>query len=458
MIQRLGDSAARISRAIIPDPFVLALLLTLLTWVLCVALTPSGPWEVLAFWGDEKTGLWQSKLLTFAFQMCIILVTGHALASAPPVQRLIVRLASIPRNTADAAALVGFVAMAASLLNWGLGLIVGALLAREVGRCARANGRNIHYPLVVAAGYTGMLVWHGGLSGSAPLQATSLSGLAGVLGEANALACGPLPLTETLGSRLNLVVTALTLFVVPLLLGTLAPSSGEAAVAAPDSPDSPSEAGPLKTEAAGSPAEWLDRSFLMAALGFVPLLLALGLFLRDHGIGRLGLNQVNALFLALGLALHGSPRRYAAAVTEAARGTAGILLQFPFYFGILGMMAHSGLAEQFARSLAESSSASLYPVVTFASAAVLNLFVPSGGGQWAIQGPIVIEGALRLGVEPQRALMALCYGDQWTNMLQPFWALPLLAITGLQARDIIGYTCVVMLLSAPMFILPLLLI
>ena len=458
MIQRLGDTAARIARAIIPDPFVLALLLTLLTWVLCVALTPSGPWEVLAFWGDEQTGLWQSKLLTFAFQMCIILVTGHALASAPPVQRLIVRLASIPRNSADAAALVGFVAMAASLMNWGLGLIVGALLAREVGRCARANGRAIHYPLVVAAGYTGMLVWHGGLSGSAPLQATSLSDLAGVLGEANALACGPLPLTETLGSRLNLVVTALTLFVVPLLLGTLAPSSSEATVAAPDGPDTHSEAGHLKTETTGSPAEWLDRSFLMAALGFVPLLLALGLFLRDRGIGRLGLNQVNALFLALGLALHGSPRRYAAAVTEAARGTAGILLQFPFYFGILGMMAHSGLAEQFARSLAETSNATFYPVVTFASAAVLNLFVPSGGGQWAIQGPIVIEGALRLGVEPQRALMALCYGDQWTNMLQPFWALPLLAITGLQARDIIGYTCVVMLLTAPMFILPLLLI
>lgn len=369
-----------------------------------------------------------------------------------------VRLANIPRSSADAAALVGFVAMSAALLNWGLGLIVGALLAREVGRCARKSGRSIHYPLVVAAGYTGLLVWHGGLSGSAPLQATRLSDLAAVLGEANALACGPLPLTETLGSRLNLVVTALTLFIVPLLLGTLAPSSEDATVAAPDAPDTPSEDESPKDEMGSSPAERLDRSFLMAALGFMPLLAALGLFLQNHGVGRVGLNQVNALFLALGLALHGSPRRYVEAITEAARGTAGILLQFPFYFGIMGMMAHSGLAEQFARCLAESSSATFYPVVTFFSAAIVNLFVPSGGGQWAIQGPIVLDGALRLGVEPQRALMALCYGDQWTNMLQPFWALPLLGITGLQARDIIGYTFVVMLLSAPLFLLPLLLI
>ena len=125
---------------------------------------------------------------------------------------------------------------------------------------------------------------------------------------------------------------------------------------------------------------------------------------------------------------------------------------------IFGVMKYSGLITVVAGWVASISSARTLPLATFLSAGAVNLFVPSGGGQWGVQGPVVVEAAQSLDADLGRAQMGLAYGDEWTNMLQPFWALPLLALTGLRARDIMGYCAALMLLVTPIFVAALLLL
>lgn len=454
LVRSLGDVLARFAGRWVPDPFAIAILLTLLTLLgAWVATSMGSPAELIGYWGgrlkgDEllpgEKGFW--KLLTFGMQMCLILVTGHALASSGPVRRLIDRVASMPTSQTQALTLTAVVAMVMALVNWGLGLIVGALMAREVGLSARQRGVRVHYPLLGAAGYTGLMVWHGGLSGSAPLTVTQSKDLGSVLGLPD---LAPITLTDTILSPLNIAVTLALLIAVPLLLSLMAPDDEGIVEVDPDSVAAPLPAPPLESP---TPAQRLERSRLLAwgaaALGVTYLALYLGRI----GVDRIDLNAINLAFLSLGLVLHASPLAYAEAIGDAAKSCAGIILQFPFYAGIMGVMALSGLAEDAARMIAESASEATFAPLTMLSAGVVNLFVPSGGGQWAIQGPLVITAADALGIAPGKAVMAFAYGDEWTNMLQPFWALPLLGITGLAARDLIGYTGAIMLLSLPIYL------
>lgn len=484
MIGRLSQLSAAWARRWVPDPFVLAILLT--TAVFAWAVASGAPAAALVgVWGG-KQGLWQTAFMEFLVQMVLVLVTGHALASTRPVRRLIDALAVRPTTPRGAVALTAFVACAAGLLNWGLALIVGALLARQVGASCRARGVRIHYPLVVAAGYSGLLVWHGGLSGSAPLKVTGAADVANVLRDpevvarvgalvaertAEGFADGRIPLSLTLLSPSNLVVCALALLVVPLLFVLMTPAADAPAEAlqemdpdvaraalAPEVVEPTGAAGPM------TPAGRLEATRLLPAIIVALGAAHLGQRVWTEGafgvLQRLDLDTINLTFLLLGLGLHGSAQAYGRAVAEAIPGAAGIVLQFPLYFGIMGLMSASGLVGAVAeRMVALSRGAEwAYPVLTFFSAGLVNFFVPSGGGQWAIQGPIVLTGAASLGVDPGRAVMALAYGDQWTNMAQPFWALPLLGICGVKAGDIMGYTLVVMVLSVPVFVLPVLLL
>lgn len=464
-ITRAGERCCQIAERIFPDPFVLAILLTAVAGVLALIFTDATPSDVLAAWQGPK-GFW--SLLTFGMQMCLILITGHALASSPPVARLIHRLASLPQTTATAAAMVAFVAMSCGLINWGLGLIVGALLAVEVGRAAKRNGTPIHYPLVVAAGYTGLLVWHGGLSGSAPLKSTTAAELldivkdpalvAQIVGQPQSVIANAspvdlaqltaIPLTDSIFSQMNLVVTAALLVVIPAVFMLLAPRP-EDCVPVPEAVCAPT---PKRTVVVDTVVRRLERSRLLAwaTAAFAAYVVVDKLW--SGGSWQLDLNTMNLTFLALGLAMHGSPVGYAQAIGDGARSTAGILLQFPFYAGIMGIMAHTGLATELASAISAAATATTLPILTFISAGVVNLFIPSGGGQWAVQGPIVLQAAVDLGTDPAKLLMALSYGDELTNMLQPFWALPLLGITGLQAGKIMGYTALVMCVATAIFI------
>lgn len=436
MVARLGNALNRFSARWVPDPFVLALLLTVL--VLCagagrmVGLGEHGIAESLATGWMDGFGLGGG--LAFALQMCFVLVTGHAMALSPPVQRGIVRIAQLPKSAGSAAAMVALVACLSALVHWGLGAITGALLAREIGRHAPSRGLKIHYPLLGAAAYSGMAVWHGGLSGSAPLK---------VAGGDGAEWAGELTLADLLLSPTNIVITGTLLVLIPLLFLALTPKNSELMV--PADPRRLSRLPTYEPANVDSPVAWLQESVwpgrVVGVFGLAVVALTILL-----GPRKLEINSVNLLFFFAGLILQGSLRRYTEAIADGARGAGAIILQFPLYFGILGVMKVSGMIGWLSESLANAATESSFPVLSFLSAGATNLFVPSGGGQWGVQRDILLSSGHSLGVDATSTIMAFAYGDAWTNMLQPFWALPLLGIMGLRAKDIIGYTAMVFLL------------
>lgn len=458
MLSRIGDRIARIFRAFAPDPFVLAIALTALTLLLALTVARQsdgsrwGLLDIAGFWSADA-GVW--AFLKFSMQMCLILVTGHALASSPPMARAIGALARLPRTGAQACALVALVAATLGVLNWGLGLIAGALIAREVGRSLDLRGIRAHYPVIAASGYVGLMVWHGGFSGTAPLKMTTMPDVIDVLKPALAETVGVVPLTQTILSPLNLVVTGGLIALCVIVMSLLHPRGDNTGAACePFStfhPD-PAPTTPHSAESKGAIPRLLEDTPIASV--FLIALIALWAWRYyfpaqgASGITRLSPDTVNLTMLMLGLAFHGTPMRYVEAVGDAATGCAGIILQFPLYAGIMGMMNASGLTAQLATGIASAGSATTLPLYTFVSAGVINFFIPSGGGQWGVQGPIAMQSALDAGVAPAKMIMAVAYGDQLTNMLQPFWALPLLAITGVKARDIVGYTAVLMVIAA----------
>lgn len=370
--------------------------------------------------------------LAFTMQMLLILVTGQALAETPLVSRWLTQLSGFPSNQRQGVVLISLCAMSAAWLNWGFGLIVGAILARRVADqlAQKVGEETISRGLLGAAGYCGLAFWHGGLSGSAPLKAAE----AGHFLEEK---IGVLPLKETVLSAPNLILSAVMLVAVPALLAALC-SLG------PLDPDSEApEPLPFLEKQAAPPLGERFLAFLFAAMA------VFWFFWHSQGAGP---NVINFCFLFLGLLFYGSPKRYSAALGRAIGGVSGIVLQFPFYAGIVAIAAKSGLIGQLSNLFVQishsvESATGVQPFLAFVffSAGLCNLFVPSGGGQWMIQGPIVMEAASSLGITPRAALMAVAYGDQWTNLLQPFWALPLLAITGLRPAQLISVTTILLL-------------
>ena len=399
-----------------------------------MAIAGQTPLEAAGFWSK---GLW--SLLGFSMQMALILVTGHVLAKAPVVSRLLDCLAAKIKSPKAAVFVVTLVALVACWLNWGFGLIVGAVFAKALAR----QVKGADYPLLVASAYSGFLIWHGGLSGSIPLAlATEGADLVKLSGETIQTA---IPVSETLFSPLNLAIIASLLIGLPLLNMLMMPKN-------------PIVADPAKLKEAevelpprDTPAQKLDDSRLLAyalsALG------AVYLYAYFSGAGfNLALNVVIALFLFVGLVAHGTPERYSRAIEDSARGIAGIVLLFPFYGGIMGLImgatdGGTSLAAMISNTFVAWSSERSFPMLVFWSAGLVNVFVPSGGGQWAVQGPIMLPAGVELGVSPVVSAMAIAWGDAWTNMIQPFWALPLLGIVGLDARAIMGYCLMALLYS-----------
>jgi len=421
---------------------IFAILLTMLTYILGLIFTHSGPFQMIVYW---YKGFW--TLLAFGMQMCIILVTGYALATTPALQKVLRGLAGLPKTSGGAAALVAFVACVAALINWGLGLIVGAIFALEVARQGARSNRRLHYPLIVAAGYAGLAVWHMGLSGSAPLLvATENHFLAKEI--------GIIPVAKTLGSTMNIVTIIIMLILVPLVFFLLAPKDeSKIETIRPELCETSEEKVIAKEE--WTLADRLENSIFLSLVIGVAGLIYIVYYFATKGFA-LNLNIVNFIFLMLGIILHKRPIAYVHAVAEGVRGCTGIILQFPFYAGIMGMMKFSGLVAVIANWFVALSNSTTYPVFTFISAALVNLFVPSGGGQWAVQGPIMVKAAEALNFSIPKTIMALAYGDQWTNLFQPFWALPLLGICGVRARDIMGYCMAVMFIGIPVYIILLL--
>ncbi|EMY34704.1 short chain fatty acid transporter [Arthrobacter crystallopoietes BAB-32] len=426
----------------IPSALVFAIILTLIVAVLALVLTGAGPVEVVKGWGDGLAGL-----LAFMTQMALILLLGHMLANTRPVRKLLAFLAGLPRSPVQAYVFVFLVAAIASLITWGLGLVVGALLAKEVAAQLRAKGVRLHFPMLVAAGFSGFVVWHMGYSGSGPLTAaTEGSFIAEQLG-------GTIPISETTFSPWNMLAAVATVIVVGLALAAVAPRGDDKII---ELEKDARDAGVEIEEDVVTPADRLDASRILTAV--VGLALAAYLVIHFAQGGTLTLDIVNWSFLALVFLLVRNPFELIALTKNAAANVGDILLQFPLYAGILGIMTASGLVAVFSDWFVSISTPQTFGVLALLSAGLVNFFVPSGGGQFAVQAPIMLDAADRLGVDPSVPIMAVSYGDQWTNMIQPFWALPLLAIAGLKMRDILGYTTVTLLASGLVFAVTLLIV
>ena len=423
------------ARYLLPTPFTIAILLSLLVLGLCIFVGENSLTESLSFW--EK-GLWKGN--NFAFHCMYMLVIGHVIALSKPFEWLTDKLLAFIKNGATAAFFVTLLAVITGLINWGLGLIIGAIFARKVGEHCKRKKIKASYPILGAAGYAGLMVWHGGLSGSAPLTISKnghdLYDLMGVIST-----------HKTLFSNLNLAATFLCLLLLPTLMYFVARVNSRKSIEI-------ARATALKSNSSEKDIlgiERLDASkWFSRVIGFGLLLYAL-YRLIDLSL-NLNLAIINLTLFAVALLLHQNVNKMLQALDQAIVGASGILLQFPLYFGIMGMMNGGDLAKDLSDFFVSISSKSSLPIYTFFSAGILNIFVPSGGGQWAVQGPIIIDACKSLMVPLEKGIMAMCYGDQLTNMLQPFWALPLLGITGLKAKDILPYTLILMFGGLTIFI------
>ena len=447
MVKALGRKFSHFSEKYMPEPIIFAILLTILTFLLGLFLTDTSIFGMVEHW---YTGFW--NLLTFAMQMVLVLVTGHALATAPQVKKFIEFIATKPKNSAYAAALTALVACVFSWINWALGLIVGALFALEVGKTAYKKGMKIHYPLIVAAGYSGQMVWHFGPSSSSGLSAATQ-------GHFLEESIGIIPITETVFSSYALLNSMMFIFfVVPIIFFLLSPKKEEEMNGIEESAPSMIKENKETKSTNLKPyqrkktfAERLDSRILTTV---IVLMSTSYIFYHFYQNGfDLNLNIVNFIFLTLGLILHQTPMNYTEAIAEATKGASGIILQFPFYGGIMGMVSLSGLGVLFVDSMLSIATPGNFPILAWLSAGILNIFVPSGGGQWAIQGPFIAEVARELGVPIGKAIVAFSAGDTWTNMFQPFWAIALLGITGVKAKDIMGYCMVLLILAIPFYLI-----
>jgi len=423
----LSRGSVKLVERYLPDPYIFVVLLTLVAAAAAIVFEGRAPMDVVRWWGN---GFW--GLLTFAMQMLLVLLTGYMLASTPLVKKLLSRLAGLSGSAGGAIVLVSVVSLAASWINWGFGLVVGALFAKEIARQIRVD-----YRLLVASAYSGFIIWHGGLAGSIPLTIATE-------GHFSADQIGIVPTSDTIFAAFNLAIVVALFIAVPLVNRLMLPDEKDSIYV------DPAKLATAEPERADSddrrPAARLENSTVLAMLiGFAGLA-----YLFDYYVIRgasLNLNVINFTFLFLAIVLHRTPRRLLASLDEAIRGGAGIVIQFPFYAGIMAIMMDSGLAASLSEWFVSISTAATLPLWTFISAGIVNIFIPSGGGQWAVQSPIVIASAQALGADIPRVAMAVAWGDAWTNMLQPFWALPVLAIAGLKAKDIMGFCLIQLFVS-----------
>lgn len=412
----------------IPSAMTFSMALTVIVALLALIFTSSGPIQIVQYWGDGLSGI-----LAFMTQMCLILLLGHMLANTGPVRKILIRLARVPSTAGAAYMFVFAVSAVLCLFVWGLGLIAGALLAREIAVQARERGLKLHYPLLVAAGYSGFIVWHMGYSGSGPLTAATPGSFL-----SDALGGQVIPVSDTIFAWWNIVAAILVIVVCSILFWLVSPKKDEDIYELPRDVGSEEEA--VVDYEVLTPGDRMDSSKGLV-LGFGVALLAY-LVVHFSSGGSITLNIVNWSLLTLVLLFSKNVIEMIQLTKNAASNVGEILLQFPLYAGILGIMQKTGLIAWFSDGFVAIANAQTFGIFAFISAGIVNFFVPSGGGQFAVQGPIMLDAAQRLGVDPAVAIMAVAYGDQWTNMLQPFWALPALAIAGLKMRDILGYTTV----------------
>ncbi|WP_322059379.1 short-chain fatty acid transporter [Paraburkholderia sp. J63] len=414
---------------VMPDPFVIAIFLTLLTCVLAVGIAPHGSiGNVVASWYE---GVF--KIASFAFLVALTLVTGHALSTSKPVSLLLRKVASIPRTAGGAMALTFFVSMIGGLLNWAVGLVISALFAREIAKRVRVD-----FAWLVAAAYAGWSFYVCGISSSIALLSATHGSPLNIIEKVTG---NVLQMKDFLFSPLNFVPLVVLAVVIPLVFRMMMPRDNETIAADPkrlieEDVVEVSEKQPT-TLAAWLDSAWaLNLILVVLGLGYIVMKLAVGSFTMD-------LNMLVMIFLLLGLVTHWTPRAYLSAINNAARVAGPILLQFPIYGGIMGVMTATGLADVIAKWFIGFSTTHTLPFWSFVSSTLISMFVPSAGGHWIVQAPFVVPAAQHLGVPQHAVAISVALGEGVADMIQPMWVIPLLAIAGVGMGRVMGYTVII---------------
>ena len=399
-MKAITNLSVRVIERWLPDAFLFAIILTIVVFIAAMVGTGVGPLRVLSYWGSDS-GFW--GLLAFTMQMCLVVVLGSALAQAPVVNRLLKKCAGLAHTPKQ-------------------GILVTVIVS-------------------------GICMWHAGLSGSIPLQITTPGALAavGYTTDMNMT----VSTAETIFFPVNLALVVLVIAACAVVMVASHPDAEHTITVDPALLKDEE----VRTYEVKVPADAMEQSKILWAITWIAGFVYIGYYFYNtvaNGnsvLSALTLNIVNMIFMFLGILAHGSLRRYIDAIGDSASSAAGVILQFPFYAGIMGMMVGANdqgvsLAQIIADAFVAISTNMTFPMLTFLSAGIVNFFVPSGGGQWAVQAPAMMPAAAEMGVSASRCAMGIAWGDCWTNLIQPFWALPALAIAGLKARDIMGYLVV----------------
>jgi len=427
-MNKLTSFFTELMRKYLPDPFVFAIALTLLTVLMAMGIEGQSLGEITRAWGK---GFW--SLLAFTTQMAVILAMGYVLATAPLTDRLLNRIVSHvhqPRTAIIVATLVGGIG---SYLNWGFGLVIGGIVAKKLA----LKVKGVHYPLIIAAAYSGFTMYGLGLSASIPvLIATPDHPLAKQM--------GTVPLTETIFSVPMLITSLIIIITLPLLNAWLHPRAGEKVVEVDPAIDKSTE------PVAGS--DLMEKNTIASKLNNSRILsLLIGLlgmaYVAFHFMdgGSLDLNLINFFILFLGVLLLGTPAAYVAKLNDGIKTISGIILQYPFYAGIMAIMAASGLVNTISHVFVDVATPGTLPFWGLISSFFINFFAPSGGGHWMIQGPFMIDAAKEIGSSISQTSMAVMLGNSWNDLVQPFWILPALALSKLKLRDVMSYTVIMMI-------------
>lgn len=413
----------------VPDSYIIALILSLLTFALAWLFTPAGPYKIVQAWGQ---GFW--VLLEFSMQMTLIVITGYALATTPLCMRLLRGVCSMPRSVPQVYLWAVVVSTVAYYLNWGFGLVFAALLTKELARQADFKGLHIDYPLLCAATWTAYYFWHMGLSGSAPLLVATPTHF--MVKE-----IGVIPVSQTLFSSYTLILVAISLIVVIIMYWLILPAHSGARTLRQMRPDffqeetTTAAVKPVIT----TPSEWLTYTPWISYVMGVMFLVYLYYHFVQSG-KSLDINVLNFAFFMLIIFLYKTPANLLKAVKAATPASAGIILQFPFYAGIFGIMKYTGLVDVLAKWLIGLSSATTFPAITAVLTGIVGYFIPSGGSKWAIEAPFLIPAANSLGVAYPKVITAYMFGNDWINLIQPFFAIPFIAVAGIEFKDFAGYS------------------
>ncbi len=434
---RFGLALAAWSERWFPDPLVFALLGIVVVFVFGLILGESP--AKLAVQGGKN--FW--SLVPFTMQMVMIIIGGYVVATTPIVYRGIRALAGLPKTPRGAIALVAFLSMLTSLISWGLSLIFSGVFVRELSH--RVKGMD--YRAAGAAAYLGLgAVWALGLSSSAAMMMATKTAIPPALFSITGL----IPLRQTIFLWQSLVMAAVLIVVSTVVAYLSAPSPQNARTA--ESFGLVYESMDEKTAPRTKPGEWLEYSPLLTILVVALLAWYLIDFFRSSPQGALAaldLNTYNLMFICVGLLLHWRPRRFLKAVADCVPATSGVLIQFPFYAVIFGMIVGTRISDWLAHLFAAISTHNTYPLLVATYSAVLGIFIPSGGSKWVIEASYVMQAANVHQVHLGWVVQIYNAAEALPNLVNPFWMLPLLGMLRLKARDIVGYGVLQLIIHIP---------